>query len=206
LLLSLSLCSPGPKVSSCLSPAGRRSSPSRGLQGAWTHIKFYMPLCCRIGLKTKLPLSTFLSWPKSHLPVPRTKMCSAQALTDQRTPPPPQSYLVARNFTAAAVGSPSPSLLRCGQWFKEPPVNGARMCRHRRDLIADEVRAHASWPTSGAVEPLQPSGLLCLVAGDRLHAVRVLLCSESYRGKSLPWMCSFALLNLFIIFCLASLC
>jgi hypothetical protein len=53
---------------------------------------------------------------------------------------------------------------------------------HRRQSPA--IWAHASRPTSGAVEPLRPSGLLCLVAGDWLHAVRVLLCSESCRGKS----------------------
>jgi hypothetical protein len=151
------------------------------------------------------------------------------------TPPPPQSYPVARNFTAAAVGSPFPSLLRCGQWFKEPPVNVSNAslfsvsssrkfsdprcsrCLPGSSRVQTPSRPHRRRSPSSRLmadfrccEPLQPSGLLCLVAGDRLHAVRVLLCSESYRGKSSPWVCSFALpLNLIIIFCLlpyASLC
>jgi hypothetical protein len=81
---------------------------------------------------------------------------------------------------------------------------GARASRHRRDLIVDD-----DWSSELTVDfwccRAAPAILLCLVAGDRLHVVRVLLCSESCRGKLSPWMCSFALLlNLITIFCLAS--
>ena len=110
------------------------------------------------------------------IPCPSSRQ-SAAAQVHQSTPPPITSCLLTLSLSRPLANS----LIHGVPVLLLSSCQGARASRHPRDLIADE-----NWPSELTVDfrccRADPAILLCLVAGDRLHAVRVLVCSESCRG------------------------
>ena len=160
-----------PPITSCFAPYDRRRRRGRIGTSIWlrvTHTSAPVPPCDGAPSSGTSPL---LQW---DLPLRRFSVAlqpmvqRASRECEQRI-----SLSLSRPLANSLIhGVPVLLLSSC---------QGARASRHRRDLIADE-----NWPSELTVDfrccRADPAILLCLVAGDRLHAVRVLVCSESCRG------------------------